>query len=124
MSASLSRISVRRGVAKSVFTLTSSSRMMPIRRSRELKDVEIIGDLGREPFQRLGDLFAAERGQARQPEFENGARLRLGEADRALGPERVTRISDERDQGRHVARRPDALHQRRRARRRNRERCG
>ena len=76
------------------------------------QDVEIVGDLGRELLQRLGDLVAAERSEAREPQFEDRARLRFGEADRAVGVERMARIGDERDQGRHVARRPQPVHQR------------
>ena len=51
-----------------------------MRRARA-QDVEIVGDLGGELVQRLGDLVAAERGQAREAQFEDGARLRLGQAD-------------------------------------------
>ena len=52
------------------------------------QDVEIVGDLGRELFERLGDLVAAERGQAGEAQFEDRARLRFREADRAVGVER------------------------------------
>ena len=77
------------------------------------QDVEIIGDLRGELVQLLGDLVAAERGQALQAQFEDGARLLLGQAIGAVLLELVARIVDQRDQRRHVARRPVALHQRR-----------
>ncbi len=103
---------MRRGLAKAVFTAVSSSRMMPIRRVARAEDVEIVGDLRRELVQRLGDFVAPERGEARQTQFQNGARLRVGETHRSVFAERVARIGDQRDQRRHVARRPGALHQR------------
>ena len=77
------------------------------------EDVQIVGDLEGEPVQRFRDLIAPERGQTGEAQFEDGARLRLRQANRAVGVEGVARIGDERDQGRHVARRPGALHQRR-----------
>ena len=76
------------------------------------QDVEIVGDFDRQPVERLGDLVASERGQARKAQFEDRARLRFREADRAVGVERVARIGDQRDERRHVARRPHPLHQR------------
>ena len=48
------------------------------------QDVEIVGDLGGELVQRLGDFVAAERGQAREAQFEDRARLRVRQADRAV----------------------------------------
>ena len=77
------------------------------------EDVEIIGDLGREFIQRLGDFLAPERGQAGEPQFENRARLRVRKPDRSVFRDRVARVGDQADQRRHVARRPDPLHQRR-----------
>ena len=43
------------------------------------QDVEIVGDPGRQLLQLVGDLLDAERGQALQPELEDGAGLGLGE---------------------------------------------
>ena len=77
------------------------------------QDVEIVGDFHRQPIERLGDFVPSERSQARETQFEDRARLRFREANGAVGVERVARIGDERDERRHVARRPHPLHQRR-----------
>ena len=86
------------------------------------EDVEVVGDLGGELVQRLGDFVAAERGQTRETQLQDRARLRVGEADRSILRDRVARVGDQADQRRHVAGRPDAFHQRgaRRARVRRR----
>ena len=63
-------------------------------------------------FKRRGNFLAAERGQALQAQIEDGARLRFRQAAIAVGVERVARIGDQRDQRRHVLRRPGARHQR------------
>ena len=82
------------------------------------QDIEIVGDLHREAIERLGDFVATKRGQPREAQFQDRARLRFREADRAVGVEGMARIGDERDERRHVARRPHPLHQRRARRRR------
>ena len=43
------------------------------------QDIEIVGDLGGELVELVGDLVAAERGQALQPQIEDGARLLVGQ---------------------------------------------
>ena len=52
------------------------------------QDIEIIGDLGGVLFQSLADFLAPERGEALQAQFENAARLRLGEPAGAVLGER------------------------------------
>ena len=88
------------------------------------QDVEIIGDLGAELVQGLGDFLAAKRGQALQPEFENGPRLGFGKLAVAILDEHMTRVGDERDQRRHVMRRPGAAPSRPRGPWQDRETCG
>jgi len=73
--------------------------------------VEIIGDLDAELVQGLGDFLAAEGGQALQPEFENGPRLGFRKLAGAILAERMARVGNERDQGRHVTRGPGARHE-------------
>ena len=75
------------------------------------QDLEIIGDLGSELLERFGDLLAAEGGQPLQTQVENAARLRIGEAAGAGLAQRVARIGDQRNERRHVMRRPLPAHQ-------------
>ena len=75
------------------------------------QDVEIVGDFHRQAIERLGDFVPSERGQAREAQFENCARLCFRKTDRAIGVERVARIGDKGYERRHVARRPHPLHQ-------------
>ena len=84
-------LAAARGVANAVFTAIISSLTMPKRRSREPQDVEVVGDLGGEAVQRLGDLVAAERGEAGQAQLENAARLFFRQAVLAVLIERVPR---------------------------------
>ena len=83
-------------------------RQHPVARG---EDLEIIGDLGGELLEFLGDLVAAEGGEALQTQVEDGAGLFLGETIGAVLGHDVTRIGDERDQRLHVLGRPGALHQ-------------
>ena len=75
------------------------------------QDGETVGDLDTELVQSLGDFVAAERRQALQPEFENGLRLRFRKLAVAILGEHMTRVCDQGDQRRHVARGPRASHQ-------------
>ena len=75
------------------------------------QDVEIVGDLGAELLQLVGDLVAAEPGQALQAQFEDGAGLLLGQPVGALGRDLVARIGDQLDQRDDVLGRPVAGHQ-------------
>ena len=75
------------------------------------QDVEIVGDLGGDLVELVGDLLAAERGQPGQAQFEDGARLRVGEDVGAVLLQPVARIVDQRDQRRHVLGRPAPAHQ-------------
>ena len=74
-----STISVRRGVANSSLIAVSSSLTIVLDARARAQDVEIVGDLGGELLQLLGDLVAAERGQALQAQLEDGARLLVRE---------------------------------------------
>ncbi len=76
------------------------------------QDFEVFGDLGGQPVQGFGDFVTAERSQALQAQFENGARLGLRQAAIAVLVDAVARVGDQRDQGRHVMRRPEPAHQR------------
>jgi hypothetical protein len=62
MSASLSRISVRRegGLHGGQFVADDAHQAQP-----RTQDVEIIGDLGGELVERFGDFVASKRGEAR-----------------------------------------------------------
>ena len=80
-------------------------------RSARRQDVEVVGDLGADRVQFVGDFVAAERGEALQAQFQNGARLFLGQVVGAVLVDAMTRIVDEQDQRLHVACRPAALHQ-------------
>ena len=51
-------------------------------RGARAQDVEIAGDLIGELVGLFGDLVAAERGQALQPQIEDGVGLLVGEPDR------------------------------------------
>lgn len=75
------------------------------------QDGETVGDLDPELIQSLGDFVAAKRGQALQPEFENGLRLGFRKLAVAILGEHMTRVRDQGDQWRHVARGPGAPHQ-------------
>ena len=77
------------------------------------KNIEIVGDLG-------GELVQAPR-RFRRARARSGGRRRNSRMARACASDRrhravlrqhVARIGDQRDQRRHVARRPGALHQR------------
>ncbi len=75
------------------------------------QDVEVVGDLVGQPLQLVADLVAAERGQALQPQVEDGAGLGLGQAVGAVLAEPMARIVDQCDQRRDVLGRPVAGHQ-------------
>ncbi len=77
-----------------------------------MQDFQVLGDLGRELVQRLGDLVASERGEALQAQLQYTARLRLGQAVQAVRVERRARVGDERDERRHVLGGPSTGHQR------------
>ena len=85
---------------------------------------EIIGDLDAELVQGLRDFVASKRGQALQPEFENGPRLGFRKLAGAVLGEHTARVGDERDEGRHVMRGPDARHQGRASCSRGPGKCG
>ena len=104
MSAPPSTISVRRGVPNSSRTAASSSLTICLDAGARRQDVEIVGDLGADLVQLVGDLVAAERGQALQAQFEDGARLLLGEIVGAVLVDPVARIVDQLDQRLDVAR--------------------
>ena len=115
---------VRRGVAWAALTainLVLDDRKEPGARTQ---NVEIIGDLGGELVQGLGDFVAAERRQALQPQFENGRAWASESRQVPSSREHMARIGDKGDQGRHVARGPVRAHQGRAGRRRHRRRCG
>ena len=75
------------------------------------EDGEIVGDLAAELRQLIADLVTAERGQALEPEVEDGAGLILGEAVGAFRRDLVARVGDKLDQGDHVLCRPVLGHQ-------------
>ena len=75
------------------------------------QDGEIVGDLAAELRQLIADLVAAERGQALEPEVEDGAGLILGQAIRPFRRDLVARVGDKLDQGDHVLCRPILGHQ-------------
>ena len=74
------------------------------------QDIEVIGNLGSELVELRLDLVAAERGQALQPQVEDGFGLLGRELVRALRGHPVARIVDERDHRLDVPRRPVACH--------------
>ncbi len=75
------------------------------------QDVEVIGNVGAQPIQFVADFVAAERRQAAQRQRQDGARLLVGQAERAVFADPVARIIDQRHQRRDITRRPVALHQ-------------
>ena len=75
------------------------------------QDVEIVGDLGGELVELLLDLLAPERGEALQPQIEDGARLFVGKPRGAGRRHPVARVVDQLDQRDRGGRRPFALHQ-------------
>ncbi len=109
-SPSISTISVRRGVANSVLMAVSSPLIRSTMRAREERIVEELLDLLAQLLQLVADLVAAERGEPLQPEVEDGARLLVGEADRALGRDLVARVGDQLDQRPDILGRPVAAH--------------
>ncbi len=106
-----SAISVRRGVENSSGNrgeLVLDDGQHPGTRAQ---DVEIIGNLPAQLVQLVGNLVAAEGGEALQAQVENGARLLFGEMIGAVLGQHMAGIGDEADEGRHVARRPGPRHQ-------------
>ena len=110
-SAPPSSITVLRGVANSSRIAFSSSLMMVAHARPRAQDVEVVLDLLGDLVEFLGDLLAAERGQPGEAQFEDGARLRVGEHVGAVLLQPVARIVDQRDQRRHVLGRPAPAHQ-------------
>ncbi len=72
-----SAISVRRGVANSALHRRQLVLDDGLDARARAQDVEIVGDLGGELVEFVADFVAAERGQALQAQFEDGARLLL-----------------------------------------------
>ena len=75
------------------------------------EDREVFLDLLADLLQLVGDLVAAERGQARKPQLEDGLGLLLGQLVGALVGDLVARVGDQHDKRGDVVRRPVALHQ-------------
>ncbi|MND56575.1 hypothetical protein D3C80_476840 [compost metagenome] len=75
------------------------------------QDVEIIGNLGTDLVQLVGDFIAAECGQAGKTQFEDGTRLLFGKIVGRVLVDPVARIVDQADQRFHVMCRPAASHQ-------------
>ncbi|MCR6650573.1 MAG: hypothetical protein NVV73_03255 [Cellvibrionaceae bacterium] len=92
-------------------TAISSSLTICWMRAREDEDFEIVGDLGADRVQLVGDLVAAERGQPLQAQLEDRARLLFGQVVGAVLVDAVARIVDQQDQRLDVGRRPAPLHQ-------------
>ena len=81
-SPSISTISVWRGVANSVSDVGELLLDDVDDAQARGEDGEVVLDLLAELLQLVADLVAAERGQARQAQVEDGAGLLLGQADR------------------------------------------
>ena len=91
-----------------VLISSSSALTMSMIAHARAQDVEIVGDLGGELVQLVGDFVAAQGRQARQAQLQDRARLRLGQAVGVVLRHAVARIVDQRDQRRDVLRRPVA----------------
>ena len=76
---------MRRGVANSALHLGQLVLDDRLDARARAQDVEIVGDLGGELVELVGDLVAAERGQALQAQVEDGARLLVGQPVGAVG---------------------------------------
>ena len=110
-SPSMSTISVLRGVANSSLMAVSSFLTMSTMRSARGEDRQVFLDLLGDLLQLVGDLVAAERGQAGEAQLEDGLGLLLRQLVGAVVRHLVARIGDQLDQRRDVLRRPVARHQ-------------
>ncbi len=84
-SAAASMMSVIRGEAISARAFANSSRINSIRRGSRRQDIQQIADLRRDLGHLLLDLLALQPGQPRQAQFQDAARLLVGQPHRALG---------------------------------------
>ena len=88
------------------------------------QDVEVVLDLVADRVQLVGDFVAAERGQALQAQFEDGARLFLGQIVGAVLIDAVARIVDQKDQRFDIGPKASAAPSTARAPSADRARCG
>ena len=75
------------------------------------QDGEVVGDLSADGLQLVADLVAAKRGEPRQRQRENRARLLVGELVGAVGGDLVPGVGDELYERHHVLCRPGTRHQ-------------
>ena len=104
-------ISVLRGVANSRLHRGEFVLDDGLDAGARAQDLEVVGDFHRQLVEFFGDFLAAERGQPRQPQFENGLGLLERQPRGAVFGEPMARIVDQRDHRRHILRRPVARHQ-------------